>query len=341
MRKQLLILLMGTVFLGSLVRITLAQKTEKPDAAERLQAALQAMDSREELIQLRTLNRRAFKKKDGKLVTFISTEPLNYLEDDNQLHPIDINLSAEALLKANQAKNGKDKSKYRYHALKNSLKARFSDESDGGAQLEYQKHSVEFVLLHQNKRRAVVEKNKIHYKKVLDNCDLVYTVLPGQVKDELIFSSAPKTPIISYKLNINEKLVPKNGPEGSVELVDAAGKTVFRLLPAVMFEKDHLDKSKSIETRFHWNKNELYCDMILDMSWLKNKKRHYPIVVDPVVTPAPTSMGTTGYRALIHCPEGYGEIKCSIDLDGPGWHGYLADHDYCNVYFKDLTANRT
>ncbi|HEX3045042.1 MAG TPA: hypothetical protein VHY08_09815, partial [Bacillota bacterium] len=335
MKRKLIVLGFCVMLLILFIQIAFALKTEKPNAAERLQAKIQAMDPKNEMVDLRTLNRRTFKKKDGKMITFIASEPLNYLEDDNRLYPIDINVTSEKPANANKTGKSNEPNKYRHHVLKNSIKARFTDESNGGVQLEYQKHSIEFVLDHKNKRQATVDKNKIRFNKVFNNGDLIYTILPGQVKDELIFSSPPKTPVISYKLKMSQKLTPQNGPKGSILLVDNTGKAVFELLPAFMFEKDNTSQCKDVETKFHWNKNELYCDMILDMSWLKDKKRHYPIVVDPIVSPAPTSSGKTENRTLIHCPEDWGTITCEIDLDGPGWHGNLASHSKSEVYFRD------
>jgi hypothetical protein len=340
MKKILLIIAIGMLLLVWILANTFAQNAEKTSATDRLQAALEKMDSQNELVQQRTLNRRAFKKKDGRIISFISTEPLNYLDDDNQYYPIDLKLTSDVPVKSNKTgKTGSD-NRFPYHALKNSVKARFSNHSDGGVQLEYKKHAIEFVLGHKNKRQASIDNNKIQYKKVFDNGDLVYTVLSGKVKDEIIFYSLPKTPVISYKVTMSEKLIPQNGSEGSVNLADNTGNAIFQLLPAEMFEKADQSQSKIVETKFHWQKNELYCDMILDMSWLKDKRRHYPVVVDPIVSPAPTSSGKTENRTLIHCPENYGEIKCSIDLDGPGWHGHLSDYDDAQVYFKDRSSGQ-
>ena len=340
MKKKLLVFGMGMLLLTLILGNTFAQKAEKTSAFERLQAAIGKMEPKNELLKQRTLNRRVFKKKDGKIVSFIATDPLNYLDDDNQWNPIDVKLISEAQVKSDKKGKTGIAARFPHHVLKNSIKARFSNQSDGGVQLEYKKHAIEFVLGHKNKRQASIDNNKIQYKKVFDNGDLVYTILPGKVKDEIIFYSLPKTPVITYKVTMSEKLVPQTGPEGSVNLTDSTGNAIFQLLPAEMFEKADQSQSKIVETKFHWVKNELYCDMILDMSWLKDKRRHYPVVVDPIVSPAPTSSGKTKNRTLIHCPENYGQIKCTIDLDGPGWHGHLSDYDNARVYFKDRTSGQ-
>ena len=348
MRKSILVSIVIGILAMLLFQAVLAENLKEKDIYIELQDRIKKFDPKNEVVRLRTENRRTFKDKNGKMVTFISTEPLNYLEDDNQLNPIEINLASEKSVKVapkfsitgtpDQKRQG-GVFRYKHHAIKNSLKARFAENSDGGTQLEHQGHTLEFILKHQKKSRGTINKNQIKYAKVLDNCDLVYTVLPGQIKDELIFSSAPKTPVISYKLKINNKLKPKNGPEGSINLVNDSGSIIFNISPSVVYEMNDEDQFKEIETKFHWEEDELYCDLVLDLSWFKDKKRKYPVVVDPMVTPAPTSEGKEKNRTFIHCPEKHGEIECTIELEGPGFHGHLSDRDRAHVYFKNLTTN--
>lgn len=344
MKKKFLFLLLVLIFFLSILQFALAESMETLEAGESLQAALESMNPEAELVHLRSINQRTFTTENGGRITFISTEPLNYVTDDAQLQPIDINVSSADIDKSTRtlsiaAKGENKENKYKYHALKNSIKAWFAQESTGGVRLEYDQKAIEFVLDHQNVSRARLDKNKVKYEQVFTDCDLVYTALPGRVKDELIFYSMPQTPVISYRLKMDEKLVPRNGPEGTVELVDETGKAVFQLLPAFMYEKDHPEVSKAVETKFHWGQDELYCSMILDLSWLKDKKRRYPIIVDPIVTPAPTSSGRTSHQTLIQCPEN-GRIKCQISLDGPHWHGDLSRHYKAHVYFRDNTTGQ-
>ncbi|NLY75466.1 MAG: hypothetical protein GX075_09185, partial [Firmicutes bacterium] len=178
-------------------------------------------------------------------------------------------------------------------------------------------------------------------KKIFSNCDLEYTVLPGMIKDELIFYSAPKNPILSFEVDFGE-LQPKNGVEGSIDLVDDSGKAVFTIHPSIMFEKENEENCKAIETRFHHEGNQLYCDLILDMGWLKDKKRKYPVIVDPQVSIRDLySYGQTNRRFLLYTPESFATVKCEIKIQGPHLHGRLSKHDEARGHFKDLTANIT
>lgn len=338
-----------------LFQAVLAVDSEKQTdgSIETLQAGIEKMDPENEIIDQRSEYRRSFKDDQGKIVTFIATSPLNYLEDDNQYYPIETNIVAEKagskpmLFRANKAvsNEGADLGelygvqRFRYHAVNNTVKAHFAEKSDSGVVFEYQNKPIIFQIDHQYKRSAKISNNKIRYEKIFDNCDLEYTVLPGGIKDELIFHSLPEKPILSFRVDFGD-LKTEDGPEGSINLVDNAGNVIYTIHPSFMFEKENEENSMEIETRFHRQGAQLYCDLVLNMGWLKDKNRKYPVVVDPLVSAGElTSHGQQKRRFLFYAPESYGMIKCRIDIDGPGYHGHLSEHDPAEAHFKDLTLN--
>lgn len=351
MRKGIFVSMVIAVVSLILFQVVLAENYKEKDIYIELHDKIKKFDPKNEVVRLRTENRRTFKDKNGKMVTFISTEPLNYRENDNQLQPIELNLASEKSVKvaassfaagvSSQQRSTGNGFRYKHHALKNSIKARFAETSDGGIMLEYQNRSIEFKFNHQTKRPAKVDKNKVRYKKIFSNCDLEYTVLPGTIKDELIFYSVPQNPVLSFEVDFGD-LKPQNGPEGSINLVDDSGEVIFTIHPSIMFEKENEENCKVIETRFHRQGTQLYCDLILDMGWLKDKNRKYPVVVDPQVSIRDLySKGQSDQRFLLYTPASYGTVECEIKIQGPGWHGHLSKYDDARGHFKDLTANQT
>ncbi|HBC31776.1 MAG TPA: hypothetical protein DC024_11115, partial [Clostridiales bacterium] len=339
-----------------LFQAVLAVDSEKQTdgSIETLQVGIEKMDPENELIDQRSEYRRSFRDKQGKLVTFIATSPLNYLGDDNQYYPIETNIVAEKsipksmLFRASKAAGNEDADiselyggdRFRYHAVKNTVKAHFANESDGGVVFEYQNKPIFFQIDHQYKRSAKISNNTIRYEKIFDNCDLEYTVLPGGIKDELIFYSLPEKPILSFKVDFGD-LKSEDGPEGSINLVDNSGNVIYTIHPSLMFEKENAENCIEIETRFHRQGAQLYCDLVLDMGWLRDKHRKYPVVVDPLVSVGElNSFGKEERRFLFYAPESYGTIKCEIKIDGPGYHGELTEHNPAKGYFKDLTAKK-
>lgn len=324
MRKFFILLITVFLLLASL-QLVLGEtsKTNKD------KLVLERLLKLKEFTELRTENSRTFLEKDGRRTTYLSSQPLNYQDEDGKFQPIDTTLASDTVT---NGKNTDKQAKFRHKSLKNTLRARFADDSDQGLVLEHGKNSIRFNIKHRNKRKGAINKNKIRYKGVFDNCDLEYTVLPGIIKDELIFSKLPATPVISYQVDFGG-LKHKRGKDGTIDLIGADGKTAFQLLPSVMFEKGNKKSFKRIDTRFHWEKGQLYCDLVLDMKWLKDKKRKYPIVVDPTVF----SGGSDWGRFLLHCPESNVEIDVSIEAHGPAWKGWwFTTYDKLNCYFRDL-----
>ena len=315
----------GFLLFGLFFQVTIAQ--DNTDQANNQQLLAQ-LKKQTELTDLRTENSMTFQDKSGRKTVYLSDIPLNYQEKDGKYFPIETKLISDKVTKG---------LKFRHRALKNVLQAQFADFSDGGLLLNHGKSRIEFWIQHPYKRKAVISKNKIRYEKVFKNGDLQYTVLPGSVKDELIFSSVPAEPIISYKVDFGN-LKHKTAKDGTIELVDENGKTVFNLLPSVMFEKNNEKAFKRIDTRFHWEKGQLFCDLILDMKWLKDKRRKYPVVIDPTLV----SNGPDTARYLLHTPESGVAMRCEINVDtSPEWKGWWGTtYDPINCYFKDLTIGQ-
>lgn len=302
-----------------------------------------------EIISLRTENSKTFQQPDGKKSIFLSTVPLNYQGEDGLFYEIatDIEVQEQTFVlqtntfgtrTAGLISGGRNLNPeiFPYRALKNTIKAYFPAESDGGLLLQHEEVLLFFSLKHENKREAKVEKNRIKYERVFANGDLQYTVFPGEVKEEVIFYSPPETPVLSYKVEL-DGLRYQNGENGSIDLIDEHGNTVFSIKQAVMYEQDNLENYKLIDTRFHWQDGELYCDLILDMAWLKKKDRKYPVVVDPTITVE----GLSTARMLFLCPETNDELslECYIRIKGPGYHGLLYDNRKAYAHFQDLNGN--
>lgn len=126
--------------------------------------------------------------------------------------------------------------------------------------------------------------------------------------------------------------------DGEVEIINEANEVVFKFNRSFMYEQkrqESYDAYRSIETRFHSEKGQLFCDLILDMKWLKDRKRSYPIVVDPTCT---IGASASRNRFLYHAPVSGQRFICTINGEGAkrlgNWWG--AKYDNYDCYVKDL-----
>ncbi|HBE79016.1 MAG TPA: hypothetical protein DDW65_14765, partial [Firmicutes bacterium] len=336
MRKNLVIILgVSALLLMTIFHLALADNTE----INSLDAKLEKYSKSKELSGLRTENSRTFLEKDGRRTVILANEPLNYQGDDGKLYPVDLNLASDKAIKNDTF----GKNRFRHKSLKNTIKMNFAEKSADGLIVKQGNHQINFTLKHKYNRVGKITKNKIRYGKVFDNCDLQYTVLRGRVKEDLIFTSVPTTAIISYKVEF-PGLRPQNGKWDRVNLVNQDGKIIFRILPSFMYEEGNEDEYQKIDTRFHYEKDQLYCDLILDMKWLKSKKRKYPVVVDPTTVSSAMNMmyGDTGddskLRMQLDYPERHSAVTAEVSVDGEKYHGHLGDNDYGWAYFMDAST---
>lgn len=334
------------IILGIMMLISLVPVFAKEGKATLLVTKLEQDDENLEIEELRTENSRTFKNRHGRRITVFSSEHLNYRTTDGRYKRINTKIVKTEQI-ANSAKSKRNASvttvdRFPYKALENSIQAEFADSSEDGLLLSNGEHRIQFIIRHSNKRKAVVTENKIKYAKVFDNCDMVYTVEPGKIKDELIFYSAPKNPVITYQVNLNG-LKHIKGRNGEIYLIDAMGRRVMTLMESFMYDQNQVvngepdpDRVKMIETRFHSEKGQLYCDLVLDMKWLKDRKRKYPIVVDPTVVA--DAKGLEWRRVLLHCPQNIEtKIDYFVDVTGPRYHGHGASSRRpSRVSFTDL-----
>lgn len=149
MRKVLFFAFLALLLFFSLLQVVIAVDSEKPaeDPLEKLQAEIKKMEPEKELIEQRSEYSRSFRDNQGNVVTFIATSPLNYLGEDNQYYPIETDIVAEnsrpkfmlfqSTSNADRSQEdhiGKraDVNRFRHHAVKNTVKAYFAEDSEGG-----------------------------------------------------------------------------------------------------------------------------------------------------------------------------------------------------------------
>ncbi len=88
MRKSIIIV--GAIALLLMLGFHLVQAAVPKK--ETIDERLAKYNKHKEFIGLRTENSRTFLEKDGRKTVILSTEPLNYRDENNQLQPIDLNL---------------------------------------------------------------------------------------------------------------------------------------------------------------------------------------------------------------------------------------------------------
>lgn len=262
--------------------------------------------SGDELVDRRTEFSRTWKTTDGRLVTRVSSVPLNWRDQAGALHPFDLALREDAAgrpvgdvggasVRLPQSLDGPERSTEVIHRGR-----RISLEIEGAAG-------------EATKRSGVLE-----FAGALRGVDRRLSLRPGTVKEELVLLSADSPRAFTYRLGLSPGLEPSVAEDGSIAVTDRSGDPVFSIPRAVLWEQEspemmvaaapyRLERVGDAEWRL---------SMDVDSPWLSSARRSFPVVVDPTIV----------IQAIAPATE------CAYGVDGQTspmdwWYGQCVAHD--------------
>ncbi|MFJ6266378.1 DNRLRE domain-containing protein [Lysinibacillus xylanilyticus] len=147
---------------------------------------------------------------------------------------------------------------------------------------------------------GVATDNQIQYENVFDNISTIYSVGENFVKEDITINQKPEKGLpqtFSYKLSlenlsyeqINNQIYLKDSSTGELKYVIEAPLMYDAYKPSGYQSIDSVNsipeeaKSYDITLKTRKENNTLWIDLIPDAAWLQDKKRQYPIVIDPTI----------------------------------------------------------
>lgn len=129
---------------------------------------------------------------------------------------------------------------------------------------------------------------RIRYRDVYaDNIDIVFTPTGNGLKEEVVFYEVPEQQSFSFLLSLNG-LTPLLREDGNVYLIEEKTQQIISVIPTpVMYDAsgNEDDFSYSIDVTIALLEDGMYIYTLTpDESWLRDKERTYPVVLDPTVT---------------------------------------------------------
>ncbi len=122
----------------------------------------------------------------------------------------------------------------------------------------------------------------VQYKKVFKGVDFEYIVNSTGVKENIVLRNAkvPSTFVAEYKA---EGLIPVQIDNKTIELQDESGNCIYTISAPYMEDALGETSNQIVLTLKNVKNNTFTVQMDLDMSWLKDSQRSFPVVVDPVM----------------------------------------------------------
>ncbi|MET7818024.1 DNRLRE domain-containing protein [Micromonospora zamorensis] len=243
---------------------------EQPPAAKKLPAPKRVR----EVPDRRTANGRVFQLSDGRLQAELSALPMNYRDAKGHWQPIDTRV-----VPANR-------SGYVQQNSTNSFTSLFGGSTDNLVRFERDGRAVQLGLVGGERPAAPkVAGSTVTYPGLADGADLVYDVTAGALKEKIVLRQAPEGPV-SYTFTLDTKgLVAQPQADGSIAFVrPEGGDPELVMPPAYMYDSA---KSPATSTAVSQRVQQMYGQTTVtvsaDASWLRDKARTYPVVIDPTI----------------------------------------------------------
>jgi RHS repeat-associated protein len=259
-----------------------------------------------EILSERSSHSRTYVNPNGSLTTAISATPVNFKDRGGEWRPIDNRLV--------EASPGTYRNKQNRFTVE-------LPEQVGTAPVEVSGNGrfVSFALRGAS-ARAAVSGSVARYRAALPATTLEYAAVGEGVKETLALANRAAPTRFVFDLETSG-LAPRTAADGGIDFVDGHGRLHGRFLPAYMVDAAGAT-SRGVTMRVAPAGAGHTLALALDRRWLADKKRRFPVVVDP----------TYVYSG--------GEKECYIA------NGASADTNFCslgmlNVGFDGQQTSRT
>ncbi|NUS09891.1 MAG: Teneurin-1 [Streptomyces sp.] len=214
---------------------------------------------------------------DGTRTRRISQTPVNYRDAQGNWQPIDT-----------KVRRGSDG---RLHEAANSVGVDVAGDSANTALATFRPdatHSVSYGLQGAAKVTGTVTGSEVTYAGTLPQTDLVLAPSATGLKESVVLHSARAANSWTFPLSLHG-LTPVQSKDGSIDLRDAAGRTVARIPRGYAYDSKVDPRSGDPATTYAVTYRLVHTaagtalKVVLDPAWLHDPARVFPVTVDPTI----------------------------------------------------------
>ncbi|MFI1175166.1 LamG-like jellyroll fold domain-containing protein [Streptomyces melanogenes] len=262
-----------------------------------------------------------FDNADGSMTRQIAMTPVNYKDEQGKWQPIDVDVRA-----------GPDK---RWHESANSLDVDFAAKAADSALASFAtdgSHALSYGLEGAAPVTGTAHGSRVTYANVLPGTDLELAPTATGLKEAIVLHSAKAQNTWTFPLDL-KGLTASQAKDGSIDLVDASGKTVERIPSAYAYDAKVDPRSgdpattHSVTYQLVRQGAKTALKVTLDPRWLHDSARVFPVTVDPTVTDGwTTTYAESGIPAGDHSSEQ--TVKVGSYDSGPHSAASYVNHWY-------------
>jgi len=250
-----------------------------------------------EIVEKRTAEAKVFKNNDGTYTSVLNPGPVHYRDQNGFWQDIDLNIE--------YTEDGN------YRNIKNTFESYYSSEvsefsvnfnSFGyvkwtpASQVYFDRFGLTHELSVAQNSKADVNGNSVSYRNTFENTDEEYILYTDHLKHNLILNDFPEEAGQGMQLGYCGLLELGDGLSlyaagaavtesidvtDEIEIRDGNGNVVYVIPPPVMYEFDDCEERIDGNYRIELVNGGIYLYINTPVSWLKNKDRNYPVVIDP------------------------------------------------------------
>ncbi|NUT33989.1 MAG: DNRLRE domain-containing protein [Hamadaea sp.] len=232
-----------------------------------------------EVIEERTTASSTWQLSDGRMQTEISATPVNYVDSNGDLRPIDTTVRDSGRVgwvKANTT---------------NGFTTLFGASSHRLVRFEAGDRWVELGL--EGPARTITPKvtgSTVTYPGVAGGADLVYEVTSTTLKDNIVLAAAPGGALTYGFVLKTHGLEPQRRADGSIGLVVPGAAEPLWSMPAPFMFDAAGERSYAVEQQLERRGETSLVTVTTDGQWLRESGRRYPVTLDPTIRiqPVPT-----------------------------------------------------
>ena len=162
-----------------------------------------------------------------------------------------------------------------------------SSNGNNGYSIKNGEYEIRIIPAAGDYSKSLVADNAIRYSNVFDNIDVQYTILGGNVKEDIILLDKSDVNEFSYKLELDG--LSANKEEENIEIFNADEKVVFNLTAPAMIDAQGKISDK-IEIRY--DEEENLVTYVADKEFLEGAT--YPVRIDPIASTIEEDDGYVG-----------------------------------------------
>jgi RHS repeat-associated protein len=231
-----------------------------------------------EVVSLRNAHSNVFKKPGGYYQQVISAGLVNYMDAKGSWQKIDSTLVQNVA--------GLSGVRNRANSFQVDLPGAMNERE---ISLAVGSEAIKMTLVGAGATSLLAKGNRASYAAALPGVDVTYDVIPSGLKESLVVHKRPISPaVFAFKLNTGS-LILRQQPNGSVQAVDAAGRTRFTIEAPWMHDAPtHLSElgttSNLVALTLTGGPGSYLLTYTPDAKWLNDPARLYPITIDPSLT---------------------------------------------------------